>query len=69
MIELRSEEGQLGSEVVRDWLADSWRAVTPRSLHRLLVVGQQVEVLAGLKGLGWEGDLTEMRKDRHPHES
>jgi len=27
----------LPSEVVRDWLAQSWRAVTPRSLHGLLV--------------------------------
>ena len=27
----------LPSEVVGDWLAESWQAVTPRSLHGLLV--------------------------------
>jgi len=45
------------------------RATVEQGLRLLVRVGQQVEALASLKGLGWEGDLTEMRKDRHPPES
>ena len=41
------------------------RATVEEGLRLLVRVRKQVEALAELKGLGWEGDLDEKRQD-HP---
>ena len=43
------------------------RATVEEGLRLLLQVRKQAEALADLKGLGWDGDLDEMRRDRPPH--
>jgi Arc/MetJ family transcription regulator len=40
------------------------RATVEAGLRLLVRVRKQAEALAELKGLGWEGDLDEMRQDR-----
>jgi len=43
------------------------RATVEEGLRLLVQVRKQAEALADLKGLGWDGDLDEMRRDRPPH--
>lgn len=40
------------------------RATVEEALRTLVRLRWQVEALAELEGLGWEGDLDEMRQDR-----
>jgi Arc/MetJ family transcription regulator len=40
------------------------RATVEEGLRLLVRVRRQSKALAGLKGLGWEGDLDEMRQGR-----
>ena len=40
------------------------RAVVEEGLRLLVQVRRQAQALKTLKGLGWEGDLDEMRRDR-----
>ena len=40
------------------------RATVEEGLRLLVRVRRQTEALAALKGLGWEGDLDEMRQGR-----
>jgi Arc/MetJ family transcription regulator len=40
------------------------RATVEEGLRLLLRVHRQAKALAELKGLGWEGDLDEMRRSR-----
>ncbi len=40
------------------------RATVEEGLRLLVRVRKQAKALAGLKGLGWEGDLDEMRQAR-----
>ena len=40
------------------------RAVVEEGLRLLVRVRKQGQALKALKGLGWEGDLDEMRQDR-----
>ncbi len=40
------------------------RATVEEGLRLLVRVGKQVEAFAQLKGLGWEGDLNEIRRSR-----
>ena len=42
------------------------RATVEKGLRLLVRVQRQADALADLKGLGWEGDLNEMRQTRHP---
>jgi Arc/MetJ family transcription regulator len=42
------------------------RATVEEGLRLLVRLRAQVEALAELKGLGWEGDLDEMRQGRPP---
>ena len=42
------------------------RATVEEGLRLLVRVGEQAEALADIKGLGWEGDLDEMRRGRQP---
>jgi Arc/MetJ family transcription regulator len=41
------------------------RATVEEGLRLLVKMRKQVAALAELKGLGWEGDLDEMRRGRH----
>lgn len=43
------------------------RATVEEGLRLLVRVRKQAKALAELKGLGWEGDLDEMRQGRMPH--
>jgi Arc/MetJ family transcription regulator len=40
------------------------RAVVEEGLRLLVRVRKQTQALKALRGLGWEGDLDEMRRDR-----
>jgi Arc/MetJ family transcription regulator len=40
------------------------RAVVEEGLRLLVRVRKQAQALKALRGLGWEGDLDEMRRDR-----
>jgi Arc/MetJ family transcription regulator len=40
------------------------RATVEESLRLLVRIHEQAEALADLKGLGWEGELNEMREGR-----
>jgi Arc/MetJ family transcription regulator len=42
------------------------RATVEEGLRLLVRVRKQLAALADLKGLGWEGDLDEMRQGRFP---
>jgi Arc/MetJ family transcription regulator len=42
------------------------RATVEEGLRLLVRVRRQAKAFAALKGLGWEGDLDEMRKGRSP---
>jgi Arc/MetJ family transcription regulator len=42
------------------------RATVEEGLRLLVQVRGQTKALADLKGLGWEGDLDQMRRDRLP---
>lgn len=42
------------------------RATVEEGLRLLVRLRRQAEVLADLKGLGWDGDPDEMRQDRSP---
>lgn len=42
------------------------RATVEEGLRLLVRMRKQAEALASLKGLGWEGDLDEMRQGRAP---
>ncbi len=42
------------------------RATVEEGLRLLVRLRRQVEALADLNGLGWEGDLDEMRQGRRP---
>jgi Arc/MetJ family transcription regulator len=42
------------------------RATVEEGLRLLVRVRKQAKALAALKGLGWEGDLNEMRQGRSP---
>ena len=43
------------------------RATVEEGLRLLVRMRKQVKALAALKGLGWAGDLDQMREGRRPH--
>ncbi len=45
------------------------RATVEEGLRLLVQVSRQVEALAEIKGLGWEGDLHKRRQGRQPGRS
>jgi Arc/MetJ family transcription regulator len=45
------------------------RATVEEGLRLLVRLRKQMKALAELKGLGWEGDLEEMRQGRPPRRS
>ena len=42
------------------------RATVEEGLRLLVRVSKQAKALADIKGLGWQGDLDQMRRDRQP---
>ncbi|WP_421996557.1 type II toxin-antitoxin system VapB family antitoxin [Reyranella sp.] len=44
------------------------RATVEEGLRLLVRVNRQARALADIKGLGWQGDLDRMRRDRQPGE-
>ena len=42
------------------------RATVEEGLRLLVRVSKQAQALADIKGLGWDGDLDEMRQGRSP---
>jgi Arc/MetJ family transcription regulator len=45
------------------------RATVVEGLRLLVRIRKQAQALAELEGLGWDGDLDEMRQDRPPRRS
>jgi Arc/MetJ family transcription regulator len=45
------------------------RATVEEGLRLLVRVREQAKALAELRGLGWEGDLDQMRQGRRPRRS
>lgn len=42
------------------------KAVVEAALQRVVQIHRQMRALEEMKGMGWEGDLDEMRAQRHP---
>jgi Arc/MetJ family transcription regulator len=57
-------DDELLSQAMRAAGLSTKRATVEEGLRLLVRVGKQVEAFAQLKGLGWEGDLNEMRRGR-----
>jgi Arc/MetJ family transcription regulator len=57
-------DDELLSQAMRATGLPTKRATVEEGLRLLVRLRKQVEALADLKGLGWEGDLDEMRKGR-----
>ncbi len=57
---------ELLSQAMRAAGLSTKRATMEEGLRLLVRVRKQVEALAELKGLGWDGDLDEMRRGRLP---
>jgi Arc/MetJ family transcription regulator len=54
------------SEAMRVAGLPTKRATVEEGLRLLVRVGEQARALAELNGLGWHGDLDEMRRGRQP---
>ncbi|MBI0474190.1 type II toxin-antitoxin system VapB family antitoxin [Sphingomonas sp. MA1305] len=52
------------SKVMKALDIDSESDAVNEALRRLIVVRQQ-EAIRGLRGLGWDGDLDDMRTSKH----
>lgn len=59
-------DDELLSQAMRAAGLSTKRATVEEGLRLLVRVRAQVEALAELKGLGWEGDLDQMRQGRPP---
>jgi Arc/MetJ family transcription regulator len=59
-------DDELLSQAMRAAGLSTKRATVEEGLRLLVRVRAQVEALAELKGVGWEGDLDEMRQGRPP---
>jgi Arc/MetJ family transcription regulator len=57
-------DDELLSEAMTATGLSTKRATVEEGLRLLVRVRGQAEAVADLKGLGWEGDLDEMRQDR-----
>ena len=62
-------DDRLMSEAMKLTGLPTKRAVVEEGLKLLVQVGKQAHALESLRGIGWEGDLDEMRRDRPPGES
>jgi len=59
-------DDELLSQAMRAAGLSTKRATVEEGVRLLVRVRAQVEALAELKGVGWEGDLDEMRQGRPP---
>jgi Arc/MetJ family transcription regulator len=57
-------DDELLSQAMRATGLPTKRATVAEGLRVLVRLGEQVQALKGLEGLGWEGDLDKMRQDR-----
>jgi Arc/MetJ family transcription regulator len=57
-------DDQLMTEVMKITGAKTKREAVDAALKRTLRAARQLEALEALRGIGWEGDLDEMRTDR-----
>jgi Arc/MetJ family transcription regulator len=57
-------DDKLMAQAIRLTRLPTKRAVVEEGLRLLVRVRKQGRALKGLRGLGWEGDLDEMRQDR-----
>ena len=62
-------DDELLSQAMRAAGLSTKRATVEEGLRLLVRVRKQAKALAELKGLGWEGDLDEMRQGRPPRRS
>ena len=62
-------DDQLLSQAMKAAGSPTKRAAVEEGLRLLVRMRKQVEALAELKGLGWEGDLGEMRRGRRASRS
>jgi Arc/MetJ family transcription regulator len=57
-------DNKLMAQAMRLTRLPTKRAVVEEGLRLIVRLGKQAQALKGLRGLGWEGDLDEMRRDR-----
>ena len=57
-------DDELLSEAMKATGLSTRRATAEEGLRLLVRLRRQVQAMTELKGLGWEGDLDEMRQDR-----
>jgi Arc/MetJ family transcription regulator len=57
-------DDKLLSQAMRVAGLSTKRATVEEGLRLLVRIGKQVETIAELRGLGWEGDLDDMRRGR-----
>jgi Arc/MetJ family transcription regulator len=57
-------DDELMAEALRVTGLPTKRAVVEEGLRLMVRLRKQAQALRALKGLGWEGDLDEMRQDR-----
>lgn len=57
-------DDELAAEVMRRFGLTTKRAAVDLALRRLVGSPLSREFLLGLEGLGWEGDLDDLRSDR-----
>jgi Arc/MetJ family transcription regulator len=57
-------DDKLMAQAIRLSRLPTKRAVVEEGLRLLVRVRKQARALKALRGLGWEGDLDEMRQDR-----
>ena len=62
-------DDELLSQAMRAAGLSTKRATVEEGLRLLVRVRKQAKALAELKGMGWEGDLDEMRQGRSPSRS
>lgn len=57
-------DDELAAEVMRRFGLTTKRAAVDLALRRLVGLPLSREFLLGLEGVGWEGDLDDLRSDR-----
>lgn len=62
-------DDELLSQAMRATGLSTKRATVEEGLRLLVRLRRQAKALASLKGLGWDGDLDDMRRGRFPDRS
>lgn len=57
-------DDELMAEAMKATGQTTKKGAVVESLRRMVRIKQQLEALEDLRGIGWEGDLDEMRRDR-----